>query len=58
MRITIKTPKGRKVGDRDIKALYLLVYALDNQSTPAMKEANLRYIADRLGYDLIKRDDK
>ena len=49
MRITIKTPK--RITDKDIKALYLLVYAMDN-STPQMKKANLEYIADRMGYYL------
>jgi hypothetical protein len=51
MRIEIKT-KGR-VTNPDIRALYILVYALD-KSTPRMKIANLQYIADRLGYKLIK----
>jgi len=53
MTITIKTPK--RITDKDIKALYLLVYAMDN-STPKMKIANLQYIADRMGYSLIKKE--
>jgi hypothetical protein len=52
MRIEINT-NGKKVTDPDIKALYVLVYALDN-STPKMKVANLQYVADRLGYKLVK----
>ena len=57
MRINIDT-KGKLVRDADIRALYLLVYALDN-STPRMKVHNLRYIADRMGYKLVtkKGDD-
>ena len=53
MRITIKT-KG-KVTNPDVRALYTIVYALDN-STPRMKIANLRYIANRLGYKLEKEE--
>jgi hypothetical protein len=56
MRITIKTPK--RIKSDDIKALYLLVYALDNLSSEKMKVANLQYVADRLGYALIKRGSK
>jgi hypothetical protein len=52
MRITIKT--NGPVSDKDIRALYLLMYALDN-STPGMKIANLQYIVDRMGYELIPK---
>jgi len=51
MRIEIKT-KG-KVSDPDIRALYMIVHALDN-STPRMKVANLQCVADKLGYKLVK----
>lgn len=51
MRIEIKT-KG-KVTDPDVRALYTIVYALDN-STPRMKLANLQFIVGRLGYKLVK----
>ena len=54
MRIEIKT-NGR-VTDRDLRALYLLVAALD-QSTPQMKVANLEYVANKLGYKLVS-DEK
>lgn len=54
MRIEIKT-KGRCT-DKDIRALYQLVYALDYQSTPRMRVANLAFVADRLGYKLVKKD--
>ena len=50
MRIEIKT-KG-KVTNPDIRALYLLIYALDYQSTPRMRKANLQFVADRMGYKL------
>lgn len=53
MKITIKTPK--RIKDKDIKSLYLLIYAIDN-STPRMKVANLQYVADRMGYTLIKKE--
>ncbi len=55
MRIEITT--NGKVTDPDIRALYALVYALDN-STPRMKEANLRFVADRMGFDLVRRTDE
>jgi len=51
MRIEIKT-KG-KVTDSDIRALYIIVYGLNN-STQKMKVANLQYVADKLGYKLVK----
>jgi hypothetical protein len=54
MRIEIKT-KG-KVTDPDIRALYMIVHALDN-STSRMKVANLQYVADKLGYKLVKKAD-
>jgi hypothetical protein len=53
MRIDIKT-KGARLVDKDIRALYLLIYALDN-STPKMKTHNLAYVADRNGFKLVKK---
>ena len=52
MKIQIKT-KG-KVTSEDIRELYMIICALDN-STPQMKVANLRFVADRLGYKLFKK---
>lgn len=52
MRVDIKTDK--RIVDRDIKALYILNFALNNFSTPKMKIANLRFIAYREGYSLVK----
>lgn len=48
----VKT-KGR-VTDPDVRALYVIVAALD-QSTPRMKKANLAFVADRLGYELAPK---
>ena len=53
MRIEIDTNK-KPITDKDIRALYLLLYALDN-STPRMKIYNLAYVADRLGFKLVKK---
>lgn len=53
MRINIDT-KGKPLRDADVRALYILLYALDT-STPKMKIANLRYLADRFGYDIVKK---
>ena len=53
MRIDIKTDK--RIVDKDIKALYVLNFALNNFSTSRMKRANLRFIADREGYLLVKK---
>ena len=53
MRIQIDT-HGKPITDKDVRALYIILYALDN-STPRMKEANLQYIADRLGYKLVRK---
>ena len=53
MKITIKT--GARVTDSDIRALYLLVYAMQT-SSDRMKEYNLRYVAERFGYKLVKED--
>jgi hypothetical protein len=53
MRIKIDT-NGKSLKDADVRALYILLYALDT-STPRMKIANLRYIADRFGYDIVKK---
>jgi len=52
MRIEIKT--GKRITDRDIRALYLLAYALQTSSR-RMKVANLQYIADRMGYKLVQK---
>lgn len=53
MRIEIKTKEP--VRDPDIKALYLLDYALSRMSTPQMLCANLRYIADKYGFSLAEK---
>jgi hypothetical protein len=53
MRITIRTQK--RVTDKDIRALYVLVWALNNSSSERMQAANLQYVADRIGYKLIKK---
>jgi len=53
MRIEIKTT-GKPIKNKDIRALYIILYALDN-SSPHMKVANLQYFADRLGYKLVKK---
>ena len=56
MRIEIKT-KG-KVSDTDVRALYLLVHALEKISTPRMKKTNLEFVANRMGYNLTPLQDK
>jgi hypothetical protein len=53
MRITIKTPM--RVSDRDVRALYILIYALDSSSSERMKSANLQYVADRMGYKVVPK---
>jgi len=53
VRININT--NGKVKDTDIRALYLLVYAIDN-STPRMKTHNLTYLADRMGFKIVKKE--
>ena len=53
MRIEIKTKTPVK--NPDLRALYLLVHALENVGTQRMKTANLRFVADRLGYRLIPK---
>lgn len=53
MRLTIKT--NGKVSDKDVRALYTLVYALDKMSNPRMRKVNLEFVADRMGYKLIER---
>jgi hypothetical protein len=55
MRINIKT-NGR-IKDKDIRALYMIVFALE-QSTPRMREHNLRFITDRYGYLLVAKEGK
>jgi hypothetical protein len=52
MRIEIKTPTP--ITDRDVRALILMAFALQ-QCTPRMIEHNLRFIADRHGYELIPK---
>ena len=54
MRINIKT-NGKRITDVDIRCLFLLAYALD-KSSPRMVEANLRFVADKFGYKLVKKD--
>jgi hypothetical protein len=54
MRIEIKT--NGPVLDRDIKALWILCYALHVQSTPRMRVANLQFVADQLGYRLVPKN--
>ena len=56
MRIEIKT--NGKVSDTDVRALYLLSYALEKMSTPRMKKTNLQFIANRMGYNLTPLQDK
>lgn len=53
MRIEIKT-NGKPVTDRDVRVLYMIWNALNN-SSPHMKLENLRYFADRTGYDLVPK---
>ena len=53
MRITIKT--NGPIKDRDIKALYTLWHAVHEQRSKRMKIANLQFIADKLGYELVPK---
>ena len=53
MRIEINTGK-KPVTDPDIRALYLLVFALD-KSTPNMRKTNLDFVASRMGYKLVPK---
>lgn len=55
MRVEIKT-KG-KVTDPDIRTLYMIVHALDN-SSPKMRIANLQFVAERMGFKLVKTQHK
>ena len=53
MRIEINT-NGKLVTDKDVRALYMILNALNN-SSPHMKLENLRFFADKLGYDLVQK---
>jgi len=53
MRIEIKT-NGKPVTDRDVRALYMILNALNN-SSPHMKLVNLQFFADKLGYKLVPK---
>ena len=55
MRIDIKTKTAVK--DRDIRALYMMVAAMES-STPRMREHNLRFIADHYGFELSDKNVK
>lgn len=50
MRVDIKTEKPVK--DKDLKALYLIDEAM-KISTPRMKKANLKFIAEKHGITII-----
>ena len=45
MRIDI--PLGFTLKDKDIKAIVLIRYALEELSTPRMKKANLNFVLNR-----------
>lgn len=57
MRINIDTG-GKIISDRDVRSLYLLVFAIENMSSKRMRYANLAFTADRLGYKLIPKEPK
>lgn len=52
MRIEIKTTTPVK--DKDIKAICIINEGVKT-STPRMIEANLRFIADKYGFQIIKK---
>ena len=54
MRINIET-KGKRITDKDIRALYIILNGL-NTGSERMKKAHLEFFADRLGYKLVKKD--
>ena len=51
MRINIKT-NGR-IKDNDVKAVYLLDYALNKLSSQKMIKANLEFVASKLGLKVV-----
>ena len=51
MRVEIKT--NGPVKDKDIKALYILNEGIKT-STPRMIEANLKFVAEKYGFQIIK----
>ena len=53
MRLQINT--GLKKISNDLKALYVLDYALSNLSSKRMIKANLQFIVDRYGYRLVDK---
>ena len=53
MRIEIKT-KGKRITDRDVRALYMILNALNNSSSH-MKVENLRFFAEKLGYEIVPK---
>lgn len=56
MRINIET-KGKRVTDKDIRALYIILNGL-NTGSDRMKKAHLEFFADKLGYKLIPKDEQ
>jgi len=56
MRINIKT-KGKRITDKDVRALYIILNGL-NTGSENMKKAHLEYFADKLGYKLVKKEGK
>ena len=53
MRIDIKTQRKR-IRDNDVRCLTILMFAL-TVSTPRMIRANLEYVADIYGYDIVPK---
>lgn len=56
MIISIKT-NGKRIADKDIRALYIILNGL-NTGSERMKKAHLEYFADRLGYKLVPKQAK
>lgn len=54
MRINIET-KGKRITDKDVRALYIILNGL-NTGSERMKKAHIEYFAQRLGYKLVKKD--
>lgn len=52
MRVNIKT--SSPVKDKDIKAMYIMNEGV-MMSTDRMREINLKLIADKYGYHLVKK---
>lgn len=54
MRVEIKT-KGKPITDKDVRALYIIGYGL-NESSSDMKLENLKFFVDKMGYNLTRKE--